>query len=125
MSVRILSGPLRTERLPDGRRRLLRDFEIEVDGKRFLIPAGTITDYSSVPWLFRWLVLWSKVDIAGVVHDWLYQTGDYPRREADAIWRKIANAGEHRANWAQAWTGWTGLRLGGWWRWRKYRKAAG
>ena len=27
------------------------------------------TDYSSLPWAKRWLVNWSRVDIAGVVHD--------------------------------------------------------
>ena len=112
--TRLVSGPLQTERQRDGRRRLLRDLVVDVDGQQITIPAGTLTDFSSIPWFGRILVRWSKVDIAGVVHDWLYQTAFTSRARADRIWRLVANAGEHHANSFQAWAGWLALRVGGW-----------
>lgn len=120
-STRLVSGPLQTERMANGRRRLLRDLVVEVHGVHIIVPAGTETDFSTIPWLGRLLVRWSKVDLAGVVHDGLYQTGKLPREHADTIWRLVAVAGEHRANPFQAWTGWAGLRLGGWLTWDSYR----
>ena len=116
------SGPLQTERQRDGRRRLLRDLTVEVDGEQFTIPVDTLTDFSTIPWFGRILVRWSKVDIAGVVHDWLYHTKTTSRARADRIWRLCAMAGEHHANAFQAWTGWLALRLGGWYAWWKLKK---
>ncbi len=73
-SARLVSDNLQTERMSDGRRRLLRELVVEVDGLLITVPAGTLTDFSTIPWFGRALVRWSKVDIAGVVHDWIYQT---------------------------------------------------
>ena len=95
---------------------------MEIEGDPLTIPAGTITDFSSIPWYGRILVRWSKVDIAGVVHDWYYQTGDTSRARADAIWRLVAMAGTYHANAFQAWVGWLALRVGGWIAWRRYRR---
>lgn len=120
-STRLVSGPLQTERMENGRRRLLRELIVEVAGERISIPAGTETDFSSIPWFGRMLVRWSRVDVAGVVHDWLYQTGVMSRARSDTIWRLVATAGEHRANQFQAWTAWAGLRIGGWYAWDGYR----
>ena len=120
--IRLTNGPLQTERMPDGRRRLLRALGVDVAGKRFTVPRGAETDFSSIPWFGRFLVRWSKVDVAGVVHDWLYGTGGTTRAEADEIWRLIALAGEHHANAVQARVGWLGLRAFGWIVWDRYRK---
>ncbi len=120
-STRLVSGPLRTERLGNGRRRLLRQLVVQVADDRITVPAGTETDFSSIPWFGRILVRWSKVDVAGVVHDWLYQTGAMTRSDADDIWRLVAIAGDHRANGFQARTAWLGLRLGGWYAWDQHR----
>ena len=124
MSVQLLSKPLQVERTEDGRRRLLRALKVSVDGKVITIPAGTVTDYSSVPFGMRNLVRWDRIDIAGVVHDYLYQTGMRSRRKADAVWRKVAMGGSNGANPFQAWVGWLGLRIGGWVAWRKHRAAS-
>ena len=121
-SIEPICKPLQTERLANGRRRLLRDLVVEVDGEHHTVPAGTETDFSTIPWFGRMLVHWSKVDIAGVVHDWLYQTGDTSRRRADVVWRRVALAGDHHANAFQAWAGWAGLRIGGWYAWDRYRR---
>ena len=126
MSVRRSSGPLQTERRSDGNRALLRDFTVVVEGHAYTVPEKAITDYSTIPWFGRFLVRWSKVDIAGVIHDCLYQTGHaLSRSQADRVWRIVAKAGEHRANWIQAWIGWASLRVGGWIAWNRYRSEDG
>lgn len=119
--TRLLSGALQTERQSNGRRKLLRDLVVNSDGVEIGVPSGTSTDYTSAPFFARPFIHWSRVDVAGVVHDYLYQEGLYPRRRADRIWRQLAHAGEHRANALQAWSGWLLLRLGGWWPWHRYR----
>ena len=120
-SIRLVSDLLQTERQRDGRRLLLRELVVEVGGLMITVPAGTLTDFSSIPWFGRALVRWSKVDIAGVVHDWLYQTAFVSRARADRIWRLVAIAGDHHANAFQAWVGWLALRLAGWIAWNHHR----
>lgn len=121
-TTRLTSGPLQTERLPNGRRKLLRLLSVEVDDRTIDVPANTTTDYTSAPFFARPFIHWSRVDVAGVVHDYLYQKEQMSRRQADKVWRLVAHAGEHRANWLQAWSGWVLLRLGGWWPWCRYRR---
>jgi len=135
---------LQTERLDNGERKLLRELPLMIEGVDYTIPAGFETDFSSIPRHGRWLVRWSKVDVAGVVHDWLYRekysncgadalwyllpligndNEAYQKRyEADRIWYLVALSGKHRANRFQAAAGWAGLRLGGWYFWNKVRK---
>ena len=110
----IVEGSLQTERLLNGNRRLLKSFTIDINGKRIAIPAGFETDFSSIPWFGRIIVRWSKVDVAGVVHDYLYGFGDGSRSDADWAWYRIAVSGEKRANLLQAWICWFSLVLFGW-----------
>lgn len=113
---------LQTERLPTGRRTLLRDLIVYTDGRDWLVPEGTETDYSSIPAIGRSLVRWSRVDIAGVVHDWLYlDGGQASRARADRIWRLVAQGGEHSANAFQAWVAWAALRGFGGLAWAQHR----
>lgn len=121
--ARVISLPLAVERLDNGKRRLLRELAVELrDGSVLRVPKGFITDYSSFPWFSRWIVRWSKVDIAGVIHDFLYQRNGITREMADAIWKEVAESGKKSANKVQSTLSWVGLRLGGWWRWNKYRR---
>ena len=117
-------GPLQVERLPNGRRKLLRDLCVDVsptgDGSNIItVCAGFRMDYSSFPWGLRWLVNWDRVDIAGVVHDYLYRTSQSftyrTRWEADLVWFRLARSGGHCANWLQASLGLGGLYLGACW----------
>ena len=127
-------GALRVERLPDGRRQLVRDLCVDVsmsvDGSRIVeVRKDFVTDYSSLPWGTRWLVHWSRVDVAGVVHDYLYRCGvtlpdEYTKAQSDRIWRWIALSGDRRAWRYQAWLGWFALRLFGWWAFRKRTERA-
>lgn len=109
----------------DGRRILLAAFAFVVEGRRFEIPEGFDTDYSSYPPLTSWVVRWSRVALAGLIHDYLYRTQVVPRAEADRIWRLVARTGSHSASSAQAWVSWVGLRVGGWWAWRRHARALG
>ena len=117
--------PLSTTRLSDGHRQLNRVYQLEIDDIRYKIKEGFVTDFSSYPWYARLIVRFSKVDIAGVIHDWLYCKGEISRAEADEIWRQVARAGESHANALQAWLSWVGLRIGGWISWNKYRRGHG
>jgi Protein of unknown function (DUF1353) len=124
----VTSGPLQTERMADGKRKLLRILDMQIGEDLLSIENGFETDYSSIPWFGRFVVRWSKVDVAGVVHDWLYingMVGDdiISRKFADRIWRITAASGSHRANAVQAWICWMSLRIGGFLAWRRYRKA--
>lgn len=112
---------LQVERLPDGRRKVLRDFIVCVDGHRIKVPKDFDMDYSSIPTVIQWIVHWTKVDIAGVMHDWLYRHGHFSsRRYVDWIWWKIARRGERHANWLQASLCWLGMRLFSFCTWHKY-----
>lgn len=140
------SQPLQTQRLTDGKRELTRELVVEVDGEQIVVEKGFVTDFSSYPmmafvgiltlfaaifpngWLaFPLLFLvpkYSKVDIAGVVHDYFYQRGGKSKYAADKIWYQLAMAGDHRANFFQAFAGrWVGLFVFGWGMWWHHRKS--
>ena len=106
--------PLETIRMPDGRRMLVRDLKVRVKGTTITVPQGFTSDFSSIPWFMSWLVHWSRVDIAGVVHDWLYQHGQRSRRWDDDAWLVLAESGHHHANRVQSRICWIGIRLFGW-----------
>ncbi len=114
---------LETIRLPSGRRKLIKALTVTVPAyQEFVIPAGFITDYSSIPAFARIVVRWSKVDVAGVVHDYLYANQFLSRKDSDKIWYIIAISG-NGANRVQAKLCYWGLRVGGWAVWSKHAKA--
>ncbi|SFD83108.1 DUF1353 domain-containing protein [Massilia yuzhufengensis] len=58
-----------------------------------IVPAGTVTDFASVPriplafWLFAGIG-----QAAAVIHDWLYGCGTVPRKVADDIFLEAMEA---------------------------------
>ena len=116
---RVVSDPLQVERL-DQRfgRRLSRCLVVrgltDESGDQITVDAGFPTDYSSIPAPCRPIVHWSKVDVAGVVHDHLYKAQQRSRRDDDYIWWLLARAGKWRADPIQAWLCWLALRGFGW-----------
>lgn len=81
-------GPLQVQRLPDGRRKLLRSLNVDVSPARDLsdvqtVPCDFETDYSSLPRGMRWAIHWIRVDVAGVLHDCHYRDPNFPRLRAD------------------------------------------
>ena len=110
------TGPLQVERLCDGRRKLTRQFKYTVGSEPFCVPAGFVTNYSSLPWGTRWFIHWTRVDIAGVLHDYLYsdKKREYSRLRADWVWLRVALSGCRRAFPHQAVLGLIALLLFGW-----------
>ena len=59
---------------------------IEGSGVEISVPLDFITDLTSVPWGFRWIIpAWGKYGKAAVLHDYLYFVGIYDRVVCDAI----------------------------------------
>ena len=135
----IVSGRLATTRLADGRRELLEPLEVEAGDYLIRVEQGFVTDFSSIPTLLP-IVRWSKVDVAGVVHDMLFRPrglgsifrlSDAERATnlideikigtADTIWKQIARSGEHRAGAVGAGLCRVGLYGFGWPVWNRYR----
>lgn len=121
---------LKVERLDSGDRRLLDHISLHIlqpcSNFKILItvPEGFITDYSSIPTFLSGFYHWTKVDIAGVFHDFLYTPSLYAdepellklsRREKDKVWRLVAQSGDHRLNFIQAWISYFILRIAGYW----------
>ena len=118
---------LEVQRCEDGRRKLVKPLHVDVspegNGSQILeIPGDVfVTDYSSLPFGTRWVVHWSRVDVAGVVHDYMYRTDaalpdarkKWNRWRIDRVWHRIALAGDHRANCVQAWVCWLAILVGG------------
>ena len=69
---------------------VLEDFKFEYgaedSGAIITVPAGFITDFTSVPRVF-WDILppWGKYGFAAVIHDWLYYDQSLTRDQADDI----------------------------------------
>ena len=120
--VRLESGPLQAERLPDGNLRLLRALIVKVRDEEIVVPAGFVSDFRSLPRVIQILIDPARVELAGVIHDRLYATGQFTRCETDTIWRLTAQSGGSYANPFQAWLGWLLIRLGARFAWDRARK---
>ncbi len=119
--VRLVSGPLQAERLPDGSRRLVRALIVKVRDEEIVVPAGFVSDFRSLPRVIQILIDPARVQLAGVIHDRLYATGQFTRCETDTIWRLTAQSGGSHANSFQAWLGWLLIRLGARFAWDRAR----
>ena len=89
-------------------------------GRELIVEAGFKTDYASIP-LGLWNIL-PKVgpyDRAAVLHDWLYQYNGVSRLVADQVFKEamqVLKVGGFRL-----WAIYSGVRIGGWLTWNKYR----
>ncbi|GMV86563.1 MAG: hypothetical protein AMXMBFR80_24180 [Dehalococcoidia bacterium] len=83
------SAPLKVEEVNEKPWRLLADLRYQGKVDDFVVPAGTTTDFASVPRMFTWLVPTSgKYTKAAVLHDYLCETGLVPRNDADGVFRR-------------------------------------
>lgn len=117
-------------RMTGGRRRLLAPLRFEYRGKEYEIPEGFTTDYSSWPKWLPWGPRWDRIDLAGIIHDWLWKHAHWPEDEArvgywkgNKVWYDVARAGDGETSAGPFWSvvGYAGLTLGGWWSWARYR----
>lgn len=137
-TARRISDLLRVDRLDTGERQLVRPLvvdmgqpvplgsfnhecvEVVAGNPRVTVPAGFVTDFSSIPAVFRPLYRFSTVDLAGCVHDLAYRI-QMPRRAADRMWEIVATSGPSHLNRIDAFRGRLGylaLRIGGIWAYR-------
>lgn len=87
-------------------------YKSDVADTIFVVPAGFITDFASVPRIpIAYLLTGGTAHAAAVVHDFLYTNHEVPRAMADAVFREaiIASGGP---SW-RAWMMWAGVRIGG------------
>lgn len=83
-----------------------------------LVPAGFLTDFASVPGLFRGVLDdGNQVAPGALVHDWLYTCQLLPRNQADEVFR-LALIANGVPSW-KARVYWLGVRAGGWVQWGK------
>ena len=69
-------SPIIVSSTPDWKRwRLYRPFTYQInDAVKVRVPEDFITDYASVPWIFRLIIpQWGRYGKASVLHDYLYQ----------------------------------------------------
>ena len=86
------------------------------------VPAGFVTDYSSVPRApFVYWIFGGRARKAAVLHDYAYATGRWSRRIADALYFEASQI--QGVGW-RAWPMWAGLRLGGWVAWQGDRPSS-
>ena len=136
------TAELVTKHLDNELRELVEPFEYYLGDlilwqERVVVPVGFVTDGASIP-PFLWPVFghpFEDFGKSGVLHDFLYRSpliehhyGDgrielvrVSRSRADSIFRESAKVLNLPA-WKRA-GAWAGVRLFGWWVWRKYRKA--
>ena len=122
--------PLVVEVMPSGKRfKLHYDFTYLWGKTKIPIPVGFVTDFASIPRIFRIIIpklgRWNK---AAVVHDWIYQNHTIPmtsynisfvfkRKQADIVFLDaMTDLGVSK--WKRYVMYW-GVRLGGWLAWRK------
>ena len=120
---------LKTARLPGGDRKLLGPLRVHRLASRLPelqvwsgsvcsgavdVYSGFVTDFSSIPTPLHWVVGWSQVDVAGVVHDFLYRDTSCPRAIADDVWWELARSGLSSVGQCRAWLCWMILRGCGW-----------
>ena len=108
--------------LADGKTWVLRkgfgyDIGKEGSGNSVDVPPKFMTDFASVPRLFRALVSkWGKHGNATVIHDYCYWTQERCRKESDEIFREAMEVFGVEA-WRVFLIYWA-VRLGGWGAWR-------
>lgn len=127
--------PLVTAHVKAGRKRLASPLSyLASNGVTYTVPAGTESDGASVPRLLWWLypAFGGQYEPATWLHDDLYAraeryagTDDWhvSRAEADGLFYEAMREGcGWRASGCEV--VFHGVRVGGWWPWRKYRRAA-
>ena len=108
----------------DGGDRILTEdllYSSDIAIKTLIAHSGMKTDYGSIPKiLHNVLSPTGKPTYAFVIHDMLYQKGIFNKKKSDKILdeaMKILGVG-----WFKRKTIMSGLKLGGWVSWNKYRK---
>jgi hypothetical protein len=96
-------------------------YHSELLGRIVTVPTSFVTDLASIPrLLFSAIPPMGRYDKAAVIHDWLYQRGTVNRGEADAVFNEAM--GVSGVGRIKRWTLYSGVRVGGWRPWARYRE---
>ena len=88
------TSPLIVTPMPDGRKWQLHEPFTYHIGSRYSsntvrVPEGFVTDFASVPWgLWNVFPTWGKYGKGAVIHDYLYQSKEVSRKQADLIFKE-------------------------------------
>lgn len=94
---------------------------IESSGLPIIVTVDFVTDLTSVPWGFRWLIpAWGKYGKGAVLHDYLYFVGIFDRVVCDAIF--LEAMGTLGVNWLSRFLIYKAVRYFGWIPWLNHRK---
>lgn len=112
--------------LENGKFELVNELRASTPYGLIAVPKGFITDLASVPWIAQIIIpKIGKQNRSSIIHDYLYQTGNI---NGNKITRKIADKiylGLMQSRKVPKWnrnTQYSGLRVGGWYTWNKYRR---
>lgn len=87
-------------------------YQSDVAKTEIIVPAGFITDLASIPRLpFFYRELEQVADMPGVVHDYLYSIGPFPRETCDQVLKEACLLIGISA-W-KVWAIYSGVRIGG------------
>lgn len=101
---------------------LLDDLVYKIDGERWTVPAGFISDLASIPRTARTLLpVNDRHREAAVLHDWFYVTQPIGRKRADRIFLRAME--ECGVGWLKRHTMYRAVRMGGGIFWRKRARA--
>lgn len=118
----VFQSTLKVEQIDARNWKLLETFiyDSDVVAQRIIIPAGFVTDFASVPRVpIAYLLFGGRANSAATVHDWLYTTGMFPKRQCDAVFYEAMRASGVRLD--IAWWMWLGVAWGGGRAWREHR----
>jgi len=87
----------------------------------YSVPTGFVTDFASIPRITHPIIpKLGRYNRPAILHDYLYASGDFPRRTADTIFLlAMKNVGVSAA---RRQIMYLAVRVGGWVPWNKYRK---
>lgn len=109
------------------RTRLLEDWWFDVDGVPFVVPAGYVTDWASIPEWIEWLYPRDSMPFrpAALLHDYLYSHlwPLYSKRFADQVFRELLRQAGVPV-WRR-WAFWCAVRAGGRGGWHYVKNDAG
>lgn len=98
-------------------------FRSSVLERQVTVPEGFVTDLASVPrWVVAYLIAGGKAVRAAVVHDYLYDTGQVEREQADAVFREAMDIEKDPEESWLRWAMWAAVRAGGWIPYNSYRR---
>lgn len=93
---------------------LVRPLTYNGKAQTFVVPAGYITDFASVPWFVQWFIPRTGVwTLAAVLHDFLITdcipAGVINPRDTDGMFRRVLR--EEGTGFARRWLMWAGVRF--------------